>query len=171
VGDPAQSAATKTVNPVNPVPQNPTQTFSLDYVKDLREEIAKYRTRATQVEKDFKTAESELQRLKSEVETNRLRWAASQAATKVADVDVALSLLDKTKIQYDEAGNVANLDDLLKDLIAAKPFLAGVQTPSPTNPTNPPREGAKFTREQIAKMTPDEINANWDEVQAVLAGK
>lgn len=43
------------------------------------------------------------------------------------------------------------------------------QTPQvpPTNPANP----GKLTLDGIKRMTPDEINKRWDEVQAVLAGQ
>ena len=100
-----------------------------------------------------------------------LKFAIGSAPTKVADVDVALSLIDKSKITFNDGGEPTNIDDLLKELVTAKPFLAGAAGLSPTNPTNPARDGAKFTLEQIKGMSQDEINENWDAVQQALGGK
>jgi hypothetical protein len=148
-----------------------TPTFTPEYVSELRGEAASYRKKASDLETKFKEADTERTALKGRVETMALKFAIGSAPTKVADVDVAFSLIDKSKITFDEKGEPTNVDDLLKELVTAKPFLAGAFVPSPTNPTNPARDGAKYTLEQIKQMSQDEINENWDDVQRALSGK
>lgn len=171
-GAPAQPPAPATPPaPASPTPPAQTPTFTSEYVSELRAEAASHRKKASDLENKFKEADAERSALKGRVETMALKFAIGSAPTKVADVDVAFSLIDKSKITFDEKGEPTNVDDLLKELVTAKPFLAGAFVPSPTNPTNPAREGAKYTLEQVKQMTPDEINANWDDVQSVLSGK
>lgn len=87
----------------------------------------------------------------AELAETRLTSAVKLALTgKVQDLDIVSGLLDKTKIELDEQGNVkAGLDDQLATLKESKSFLFVPETdpeqpPAPTfgggNPT-PPQQG------------------------------
>ena len=63
------------------------------------------------------------------------------------------------------------MEALLKELVKAKPYLVQPAAAG-GSPTNPARgQSAALTREDIARMTSDEINKRWDEVQAVLSAQ
>jgi len=97
-----------------------------------------------------------------------LQIAVQGAATKlgIVDPDVALALI-QSSIEYDDAGQPKDVEKALNDLLAQKPYLKG--TPSSGSPTNPPRgSSTTLTKEDIAKMSPEQINARWDEVSQVL---
>lgn len=89
------------------------------------------------------------------------------AALGIVDPDAAAKLMDVAQIEYDDAGAPKNISKLLKELVAAKPYLAGSnaqggqQTPpkpgaSPTNPPSGNGRAAGYTQTQIAAMTPTE---------------
>jgi hypothetical protein len=76
----------------------------------------------TQLQADNKTASDKYE---AEVKELRLGTAVKLALTgKVHDPDIVASLLDKTKIELDDAGNVkGGLDDQVKALQTSKAFL------------------------------------------------
>lgn len=98
-----------------------------------------------------------------------------QAATMgIVDPDAAAKLLDWSAIEYNDDGSPTNIDDLLKKLAKAKPYLVGKPAaPTSGGATNPPRSQSSapppLSREAISRMTPDEYNARRAEVQAWLA--
>jgi hypothetical protein len=140
-------------------------------------DITKFRTRADEVIAAQKAAEEERmkaapleERLKAyeakeqewtkkAEEAERARVNAERRASltgKVADANAALKLLDDAHLDKD--GNV-NVDALL----TAYPFLAPAQPGrAPVASANAPRTAAAaLTLDDLAGMTPDEINANW----------
>lgn len=85
----------------------------------------------------------------------------------IIDLDAATKLIDTSRIDYDEAGNPTNIDTLLKELVKARPWLAGKAQAQQTSggATNPPRSQTslplEMTREQaqnIMKSGRDEFN-------------
>lgn len=85
----------------------------------------------------------------------------------IIDLDAATKLIDASRIDYDEAGNPTNIDTLLKELVKARPWLAGKAQSQQTSggATNPPRSQTslplEMTREQaqnIMKAGRDEFN-------------
>ena len=145
------------------------ETFSAGYVKELRNEAAANRTKASELETRATTAETKVAQLEQRLRARDVEAEVAKHAgeLKIASASAAFKLLDQSKVQFDKDGNPTNVKELLTELIKTETFL--VNPAVTTNSTNPAREGAKFTREQIEKMTPAEINANWDEVQKVLA--
>lgn len=150
----------------------------------VRKEAAKYRTKAKELEDARAAAEAERlkaapleERLKAlEAEREALAKKAQEAESartaaerraaltgRVADPNAALKLLEDDDLNDD---GTVNVDGLL----AKYPFLA----PAPTGPT--PTRGAAggkapkqaLTLEDVKKMTPAEVKARWDEVQAVF---
>lgn len=77
--------------------------------------------------------------------------------------------------EFDEQGQPKPLDAAIANLLTTYPYLAkptagGTTAPaligtSPANPARPPA----LTKAAIERMTPDQINTNWDAIQAFLA--
>lgn len=164
-------------------PNTEQETFDREYVEKLRRENAAYRTKAKEAQEAAEAAKlaaereklDEVERLKAEkadleraaAEAKATATAAERKAAltgKVADPAAALKLLDESQ-HLNEDGTV-NTDALLQSF----PFLA----PVPTGPGGvsiggtPNPAGKNLTPEAIKNMTPDEINRNWDSVQAAL---
>ena len=89
---------------------------------------------------------------------------SESARLGIVDADAAYKLLDKTAIEYDEAGKPRNVEALLRELLKSKPYLASVGGSSVMNP----EKTQMFTREQIEKMSTAEINKNWDAIKSYL---
>ena len=102
-----------------------------------------------------------------------LRLAVERSARRagVVDEDAAFQLLDRSRVEWDETGAPANVETLLEELLRRKPWLRQPrEVPAPAvNLTNPAREAPRrLTREAIRRMTPEEINANWEAIEAAL---
>jgi hypothetical protein len=127
-------------------------------VKKLRKEAASWRTQlrsAQEAEAAAKRAEmTEAERLKAELAEEReartraeadrravtIRSQVISAAAKAgfADPDDAYRMLDANTLEVGDDGTVDGLDATLKELLKAKPYLAGKSTGtfSPTNPSS-----------------------------------
>lgn len=81
----------------------------------------------------------------------------------IIDPDAAYRLLDKSAIEYDENGQAKNIEPLLVSMLKDRPYLTG----KGASAMNPGRT-RKFSREEIERMTPAEINKNWDAIQEYL---
>lgn len=123
---------------------------------------------------------SELERLKKQnaelTESMRMRDAkeevtAALTASGANSPALAFEAI-KQALKFDDAGKLVNSKDLIEGLKASYPEQFG--TPKPTDGIDAGKgktsDGAKFTAEQLAKMTPAEINKlDWTEVSTVLA--
>lgn len=108
-------------------------------------------------------------------QTSRVEVAVARAAAKLgfSDADDALRLIDRNAIEFDDAtGQPTNVDELLGALMKSKPYLASAAK-TPQGGIDLGNGGApSYTKDQLAKMSPDQINANWDKIQqAAKAGK
>lgn len=110
----------------------------------------------------------EAERLKAEKQELEARIAAEAAARlaaerkaalagKVADPNAALKLLEDRHL--DEAGNV-RVDALLADY----PFLAATKPSSPAWPPQGSGAARTYTLDDLARMSPEEINQHWGEI-------
>lgn len=164
------------------------KTFDEAYVKQLRQEAAGHRKRATDAEaelqkikdaqlseterakKEAADAQAKAQKLEADYKAAIVRAEIAVLGTglKIVDADAAYRLIDQAAIQFDDQGKPTNVKALLDQLVKDKPYLVAQGGPT-TPPNNPGRSGTTLTKEQIEKMTPAQINANWDEVQKVLA--
>lgn len=157
----------------------PVETFDREYVERLRKENANYRTKAKQAEEAAAKAKidaerqklDEVERLKAEkadsdkrlaeIETRAVNAERKAALTgRVADPTAALKLLDPDKHLTD--GEV-NVDALLATYPFLAPAPAGVNIPGART-----SKTAALTAEDIARMTPEQINERWQDVQAAL---
>jgi len=135
------------------------QSVDPQALKEARAEAAKYRKRLRDLEAQQQAAmEAELS--ESERQAKRLadmerELVQQQQATRslalesavamranalgIVDAEVAVALLDRDALEYDDTGrpNPESLDMALKRLIKAKPYLKTAQAPS--SPANPAR--------------------------------
>lgn len=102
--------------------------------------------------------------------TYEVKLRAAQAG--IVDPDAAAKLLDWSEIEFDDNGSPSNVNELLGQLLKAKPYLAGkaVVASPPGGATNPSRSQsqapAALSWDTISKMTPEQYNARHAEIQA-----
>lgn len=186
----AQTQATTQTPPASQAGDG-NEAMTLENARELRRENQALRQRMKAFEDKAKAEEdaklSETQKLQKQVaDAEAEKKAAAQrerertakyevmlAAQKagIVDADAAYKLLDLDTLEFDEKGNPKGIDAALKELLKAKPYLAGIPATAAGAATNPAAGHAtKLTKDDIKKMTPDEINRRWDEVQQVLSG-
>lgn len=131
-----------------PAPKEP-ETFSREYVQELRAENASYRTRANEAKAAAEAAEvaKAAALTESEAKVTAATTAANErviraelkaVAVKAGMVDLdGLKLADLSKVTLDDKGEVQGADDLMKALKESKPYLFGTTT-STTHAGNPP---------------------------------
>ena len=92
------------------------------------------------------------------------------AAAKAKNAKAVKALLDMEKVELD-GEQLLGLDDQLKALQQSDPYLFGDsgKVGGGTNPANASNQTQVFTREQIRKMTPEEIDANWTAIMNQMA--
>ena len=144
------------------------ESFSREYVQELRHENASYRTKAA--EESRKAAEAEERATKAlEEATGKITAATTQAneriiraelkasAIKAGMVDLdGLKLADLSTVKLNDAGEVEGAETLMEEMKKAKPYLFGT-TISTTNTGTPPKrdEGkpklaTEMTKEEYA---------------------
>jgi len=142
-------------NPTKPNPPEP-ETFSKDYVRELRQESASYRTRAQEAERiakeatdkakaDLETAENKVKEAATAAEQRIIRAEMKAAAIKAGMVDLdGLKLADLSGVKLNEAGEVEGADELMAALKEAKPYLfASSQSTSQTSQKPPKKDDSK----------------------------
>ena len=154
------------------------KAFDADYVRELREEAKRYRLekkklaeKLAEMEQQVQQAQQEREKFQAQMRELRARTAVLTTAARmgVVDPEAAWRLLDAEALEVGEDGQPQGVEEALRALVKEKPYLLGGKT-SAANPASG-RKGGRLTREEIEKMTPEEINARWDEVKAVLGGK
>lgn len=156
----------------NPPPKDPEdnrESFSREYVKELREENKGWHLKAQQLEKerdDHKTAaekaaadaEGKIKEAHTAAEQRVIRAELKAEALKAGMVDLdGLKLADLSKVKINEAGEVEGATELMEELKKAKPYLfAATQNSStPGTPPNPKPPAAK----KATDMTVEEYAA------------
>lgn len=195
--DPAQAASSGTGDDppggADPNAGNTGDDLSSDDAKkliaELRREAAANRKKAKDAEAALKAKEdgekSELEKAQTAAQEAAARADKAEAdlreavATSVireqardmgfVDPDVAARLVDREELDTNDDGKpiVESVRLKLADLAKSKAYLLGGTGGSPGNPGGAPK-GSKFTIDDVRKMSPAEVNKNWDEVQAVL---
>lgn len=118
--------------------------------------------------------EIEVENLKSEIEKmkqEKLHEVLTSKAVKIAsDKNLPLSLVDFF-IAKDEETTVSNLKVLEESF--NKEVQKAVEKRLKSDGYNPPKDssGNALTLETIKKMSPTEINQNWDKVKEILKNK
>ena len=117
----------------------------------------------------------EIAELKGSVAQSKIDNAIQSSALKagVVDAEVALKLIDRAGITVGEDGQIVGIDEAVKSLVGAKPYLIGDNTPPDLGGgSSPPGGGnnkAKFTLSQI--QDPIFYRENQKEIQEAIANK
>lgn len=159
-------------NPPNPAPapkQPEPETFSREYVRELREENKGWRLKATQQEQAAKAAKEAAEKAQADADTkateaeNRanervIRAELKAAALKAGMVDLdGLKLADLSTVKLNDQGEVEGADELMTKLKETKPYLFKQQN-STSNPNEPPKPGDKPPK-KATEMTAEEYAA------------
>ncbi len=105
---------------------------------------------------DFQSQNSDLLRQLQEARINNEVYK-NASKLNIIDIDAASRLIDSSRIDYDESGNPTNIDVLLKELVKARPWLAGKATQQTSGgATNPPRSQTsgpqQITKEYVEQV-------------------
>lgn len=157
-------------NDPQPNPKPPTgQTFSAEYVHELREENKAWRLKATEAEKKAtdlqkladdatKTAKDTAEAAKTEANERIKRAEIKAAAIAAGMIDLdGLKLADLSKVTLKEDGTIDGVDVMLTEFKTAKPYLFGKPNSS-SNPTDPPPKDPP-TAKKATEMTDAEYAA------------
>ncbi|MDB6104053.1 MAG: hypothetical protein JWO52_4052 [Gammaproteobacteria bacterium] len=149
---------------VVPEPKEP-QTFSLEYVKELRAESKGYRLKLSeseqqkadalkQVETATAAADTKVKDANTAAEQRIIRAELKAEALKAGMVDLdGLKLADLTKVKINDKGEIEGAEALMTELKKAKPYLFGTVSTSSTAPV-PPVD--KTAPKLVKDMTPEE---------------
>jgi hypothetical protein len=126
-------------------------------------------------EKQLQEARAKAQEVEQRANDRLVRAEVKSIAAEMGlvDADAALALMDKSGVKIAEDGSVEGVKEALDALVAAKPYLKQQSAPANigggTNPANQSSDGKFYTRAEIERMTPEQINANWDKIQEQMA--
>lgn len=153
--------------PPPPPPPEP-ETFSKDYVRELRAENKGWRLKATQLETERDTHKTAAEKAAADANDKvtvaqkaaneriiRAELKASALKAGMVDLD-GLKLADLSKVKLNDAGEVEGADELMTELKKAKPYLFANASSSNSGepPAKKPPEGKKAT-----EMTAEEYAA------------
>lgn len=137
------------------------QTFSAEYVRELRAEAKEWRekfqalktenaTLKQAADQAAKDAEGKVQAAEKAASDRILQSELKAHAIKAGLVDLdALKLADLSKVKLNDKGDVEGADELFKTLKESKPYLFG-QAGNTSTPNNPPPSGSTtFNAKQI----------------------
>lgn len=151
-----------------PVKVPPPETFSREYVHELREEAKNSRQKAQDESARAKAAEEAREKVKVEAD-EKVKSAASAADARViraelkseaiaagmVDLD-GLKLADLTTVKINKDGEVEGAAELMEALKKAKPYLFGTAT---TSSTVKPPTSEKQKLKLATEMTDEEYAA------------
>ena len=157
-----------TVTPTVTVTPPANETFSKDYVRELREENKGWRLKASEHEQAAKDAAAAVTAAKAEADAKIaeattaaqariIRAEIKAAAVKAGMIDMdGLKMLDLSKLTLNDDGEVDGADALLEAAKKVKPYLFGDAKTSSTTPPPKPSD----PKDKTAKdMTDDELRA------------
>jgi len=142
------------------------QTAQLSDEEKREQELTDLRAKETTLTSDLTVKNNQVRDLETELYVVR---EATRPEYEIVDPDAAVRLMDLNQLERDDEGRPTNVGELLKKLVEDRPYLKGKAAavpPPPVDPTNPtkPETGAKYTKEKLRSMSPDEINADWAEI-------
>ena len=144
------------------------ETFSREYVHELREESNANRQRAQESDNAKKAAEEAAARAKTDSDTRVkevqsaadkrvIRAEAKTEAVKAGIVDIdGLNLADFSKVKINDKGEVEGVEELIKQLKKDKPYLFSAPSTSSTEKT--PKPGDQKAK-KVSEMTDEERRA------------
>lgn len=150
-----------------PKPAPQPETFSREYVTELRRENATYRSKANEAAKKAEEAEAAAKKATEEAEAKTkdadakaneriIRAELKAAALKAGMVDLdGLKLADLSSVKLNEAGEVEGADALMDALKKSKPFLFKETTSTSSTNKTPDK------KEDTPKSAKDMNDAEW----------
>jgi hypothetical protein len=184
-GEPGAPGGGPAATPPATPPVQGKETFSREYVQELRQENASYRTRAIEAERKAQEAADSAKKAQDEAEA-RVKKASDDADAKVKETHTAaeqriiraelkavaikegmvdldgLKLADLSKITLDDKGEVVGAEDLMKALKESKPYLFKEATSTSSTSTPPKKDPPKPFDARTA--TPEERAAKAKEL-------
>lgn len=157
----------------SPAPPEP-ETFSKDYVRELRAENKGWRLKADDLAKERDThktaaeqaasdADAKIAEASTAADQRIVRAEMKAAALKAGMVDLdGLKLADLSKVKLNADGEVEGADELMTELKKAKPYLFGTPSTSHTGTTPP----SKVPPE--AKLAKDMTDAEYKAARAAI---
>ncbi|MDO6355119.1 phage scaffolding protein [Caloramator sp. CAR-1] len=145
--------------------------------EDLNKQLEEMKKQAKgneELQKQIQELQIKLQESENKIKDVSLTAAIKMAAIKAnaKDPDIVSMLIDKSKLNIKEDGSIEGLDEQLKSIAESKAFLFGdVQTKigSSSNPAGGNMGGKIFSKDELARMSPEEINQNWSTISEALS--
>lgn len=144
------------------------ETFSREYVSELRQENKGYRLKASEMEAKAKAAEEAAKKAAEEAKAEKeqtinaaneriIRAELKAEAIKAGMIDLdGLKLADLASVKLNDAGEVEGADKLMEALKAAKPYL--FKQPSTSSSKEPPPNDPPKPKD-VRHMTKAEYDA------------
>ena len=127
----------------------------------------------------YDAIKEEYEKYKSDMsakETTRAKQAAYREVLKAAGVsekriDSIIKVSDIDSVELDESGKIKEADKLTESIKNEwADFIVSTNTQGANTATPPTNSKKSFSREDIDKMSPDEINKNWETIKNSLKG-
>lgn len=153
----------------NTPPDDSKESFSREYVRELREENKSWRLKHDAAAKEIESHKTAAQKAAEEAEARVkaaetaandriLRAELKAAALKAGMVDLdGLKLADLSKVKLLEDGSVDGADALMEEMKKAKPYLFGTPNSSSSSNNPPPPKDPKA--KNAKEMTDEEYRA------------
>ncbi len=129
-------------------------------------------------QKKYEALNSEFETFKADQSAKDLKAQKETAYKKLLKesgisekrIDSILRLTDLSSFEIEEDGNIKDSEKAVEGIKAEwSDFIVDTSVQTPNTQTPPKTDTLKkYTHEDIAKMTPDEINANWDSIKGSL---
>lgn len=136
--------------------------------KKIEDEIAKRFPAETEDQKQLRNLKQQFERLEAEKQTETLKNKALSIATEkglpTKLVDYFIGSDEETTVTG--LGVLEEVFSLAVQQAVEEKFKQGGRDPKP-----PGEPGKALSKEAIEKMTPDEINANWERIEKFLKGQ
>lgn len=155
-------------------------TYAEKQVKAWQDEHPAEAAPKVEDSEQYKTLQKQFNDYKADIsakETRAAKKAAGRDILKAAGVpekqlEVLLAAYDVDKIELDENGAAKNVDTLTAAAKTQFSSFIPVVTESGAQTATPPANNTAktYTRDDIRKMSPAEINANFDAIKASLKG-
>lgn len=110
---------------------------------------------------------------KDTLEAKKSAYESLLKETGVSEKSISkiIKLTDFSELELDEEGKLKDIDKAQESIKSEWGEFIKQNSTQGANTTVPPVNNATtFTAEEIAKMTPDEINKNWDAIKTSMKG-
>ena len=152
---------------------------SSNELKSLQEKIATFESEKATLTENATRAQKELEDFKTQIETEKANTVKRDAVRDMLRTngvqrsefqDLIINAMNLNDITVGEKG-IENVEALIESTKTKYPGCFGTVTEAGTPPVEPVggNPSRPLTIADVKKMTPDQINANWPEVQKALA--